>query len=130
MPRVREHVDEVVVAVHLAVRHAPGEDHLVRDAERRGLRLQRRFLRSAADEQHAHVRDLREDRRQRVEQEIQPLVCIERADEADHGLAGEPEPGLQAFVGRAAGLERGGVDGVRDDRDPLRRDAARDDVLP
>ncbi len=61
--RVGEHVDEVVVALHFGVRHAAGEHDLVLDAERGRARLQRRFLRPAADEQHAQRRMSRHEDR-------------------------------------------------------------------
>ena len=49
--RVDQHVDQVVIAVHFVVRHAPGEDHAVLQVERHHLLLQRGILRPAADQQ-------------------------------------------------------------------------------
>ena len=48
--RVGEDVDQVVITVDLAVRHATGEDDVIPEAELFGLLSQIGFLRSAADE--------------------------------------------------------------------------------
>ena len=52
-PRIGEHVDQLVVALHLGVRHASGEDHAIGEPAGGDERPQRRLLRAAADEQHA-----------------------------------------------------------------------------
>ena len=126
--RVGQHVDQVVVALHLGVRHAAGEDDLVGHAELLCLRLQRRLLRPAAHQQHAQVGPLLQQRGQRGEQQVQPLVGVEAADETQHGGAVQAQAGLQRGVGRAAGFEVVDVDGVGDHRHLVGRDAARGDV--
>ena len=63
MARIGEDVDQFVVAMDVGVRNAPREDHSIGESALRGQRLQRRFLRAAADQQHAKVRPPRRKQR-------------------------------------------------------------------
>ena len=83
MPWIGENVDDAVIALHFPVRHASGEDDFVRDAEAPRLRLERRFLRAAADKQRTRRGHARSSRWQRREQQVKAFIRVERADEAD-----------------------------------------------
>ena len=67
--------------------------------------------------------------RHRAQQDVQALGGVEGTDEADQARALQAELGLEVEVGAAAHRELVDVDRVRNHRDLLGRDAARDDVL-
>ena len=90
--RIRQHVDQIVVALHLAVRHAAGEDHAIGEAALGGERLQRRLLRSRRRPAAAADRGRRgSQQRGGFDQQVEALVGVERAGEAEHRRAVEAE---------------------------------------
>jgi len=128
--RVRQHVHQVVVALHLIVRHAAREHHALGHAQALRPGPQRFVLRAAAHQQQAHLRAHARQRRQRVEQQVQALVGVERPDEAHDLCTFQSQPAFQVGIGCAAQREGVDVHRVRDHRDAAGGDAALDDVAP
>ena len=126
--RICQDIDQIVITLHFLVRHATGKYNLVRDAQALDLCPERRFLRSSADQQKAYVRQLRENFRKGVEQQVKPFVSVKRPDETDQCTTGEPELCLERFVGAAAGIEGFNIDGIGNHCYLFRGNAARDDV--
>jgi hypothetical protein len=67
MARVREDVDQIVVALHFRVRDAAAEYNAIGDAARARLLAQGGLL-AAAYQQHAQIRVARGEQRQRIDQ--------------------------------------------------------------
>src|SRR5258707_14538552 len=97
--------------------HTADEAYPFGEAERVDQAPQRRLRRPAADEQENDIVALRQDRRQRTDEQIQPFIGVERADEAENLLAGEAELVLQPGIEVPLEWERVGVDGIGNDRD-------------
>ena len=124
--RIREHVDQFVIALDVAVRDAAGEYDAIAESACSDLRTQRRFLRAAADEQRAQVRQSRRSIAQRIDQQVEALVPVERPGEADaRVLPSSPSAVRSSASGAAAEAECANVDGVGNDGDPVGGDAAR-----
>ena len=84
---------------------------------RRACCLQLRLVRARAGDEEAHPPGAPDDLRQRVERELKALLVDEPADEQHEALVGRGEARAQ-LVEVADGLQVGGVDPVRDHRDP------------
>ena len=125
--RVHEQVDEVVVALHVMVRDAPGKDDAFVEPARSDQAPQRLVLRPSSDQQHSQLRMARRESGRGLDQQVETLVGIERAGKADHRRTLESELRPQRRVGRATRREREGIDRVGNDGHPARRDAAGDD---
>ena len=128
MAWVRQHIHQIVVTLHLRMRHAAGEHDLVGQPHTGGLGLQRGIRRTPTDQQQARIWMLCQDGGQRVEQQIQTFIGVKRADEPNHPRIGQAEPGLEREVRLAAGFERVDIDRVGYHRHAGCSNAARNDV--
>ena len=90
--------------------------------------FQGQFLRPAADQQYTHFRPLQQNFRERLEQQIKPLVGIKRTNKAQHRTAGQTQARLQSSIGHGAGFELVDVDRIRDHRHLAGRHTSPDDV--
>jgi hypothetical protein len=111
------------------LRHAAREHHPILESVGSDLRAQRVLLRTASDEQCAQGGARRGESGDGIDEDVQALVGVERADEADDLLAVEPEALPKLQVGFDLRGERAGIDGIGNDGDPPGGYAARDDVL-
>ena len=94
-----------------------------------GQRLQRLLLGAAADQQQLELRQTRQQQRRGLDQQVEALVGVERAGEADHRRAVEAKSLAQRRVGLGARPEFVGVDRIGNDRDPVGGDAAGGDLV-
>ena len=92
------------------------------------LRLQRRVLRAATQQQDPQRRMLGRDRRHGIEQQVEALVAIERTGEAEHDGTAQAQPLAQRLVGRGAEAKALDVDRIGDDGHLVGGNAARGDV--
>src|SRR4051812_34028025 len=102
MARVDEYIHKVVVALDFAMRHAPGEYHLIGNAQGERLTLQRRFLRPPAHQEQAKIRQALQDLRKSRDQQIKSLICVKRTNKSSKCLPGKAEPFLECIVGSPA----------------------------
>src|SRR3546814_65016 len=127
---IDEERHQVVVAAHLLVRHPPGEDDLIADTQPVDLGNQALLLRPSADHQKLHSLPFAKEAHHRLHQELQPLVSVEGADEAEHDAAFQAQRTLQGGVDAPLGGEAFGVHGIGHHGHLARLDAAaEDDVL-
>ena len=63
---------------------------------------------------------------QRAQQQVQPLIGIERAEEGEDGFPAKPERGCESAVGNPRPAEGLAIDRIGDDRDLVAWDAAGD----
>jgi hypothetical protein len=108
----------------------PADERPVRlEAERARLRLELRLGRAGPGDDEAHAAEPLDQPRHGLEREVEALLVDQPADEQHELLVGRREARAQARqVGHR--LQVGGVDAVRDHRDPAGRDPERaGDVL-
>ena len=105
------------------------EDNAIRQAAVDSELPQSLFLRPSADQKHAQARQLICQHRRRLEQQVETLVGIERAREADDDLALESQPGTKRGVGRVVDAECKRVDGIGNDGNPMAENAPGNDFL-
>ena len=80
------------------MRHAAEEGHAILDAEAQRLPFQLLFGGAAAGEDHGDVVALVAQQSDRIEQDVEAFIRIERAEEAEHDLAIEAELHAQLFL--------------------------------
>jgi hypothetical protein len=90
--RIHEMVDEVVIAPYFAMRYASHEAHGFAQTLLRSLRLQIRFFRPATDEQQNGCGSASPDFRQRGNQQIEPFIMTEGADETKNRPIRQAKP--------------------------------------
>ena len=88
-PREDEKIDQIVIRLHLLVRHATGKDDAVVQFERADKGAQFVFVRSAADQQDGDFGPLPLQTRERAEQQIEPFIGIKRTAKAEHDFSGK-----------------------------------------
>src|SRR5690606_8589230 len=127
-PRIDERIERAVVTLHLVMTDAADETHALVDAEIARSRAKLLLVRAAADEHGANVAAARGREADRLEQQVEPFVTVERADEADRERIAQPEIGSRARVDAVDPLEALDVDGVGDHGDRVLVDSAGADL--
>jgi hypothetical protein len=127
--RIGEDVDQFVITLHFGVRHPAGENHPFLQAGGRHLRLQLGFLGTAADQQQAQLRLPGQQQADRLDQQIESFIAIERTGKADDDRAIESQRPAKSGIRRVVETKQADVHGVRDHRDALRWDAAPGNVV-
>ena len=125
---IGQDVDLLVVALHLVVRHAAGEDNAIAESAFGSQRLQLGFLGPPAHQQHAQLGPVRHQQSRGFDQQVQTFVGVERTRETKDHSAFQPERVAQARVGRNAERKGRRVNGVRNHGDAIGVDAAYGDV--
>src|SRR3569832_1289723 len=127
-PRIYQHIDEIVIALYLRVRHTAREYHLVRDAECLRLLFQRRLFIAATHQEQADIRQSRRHDRHGLQQQRQSFIGVERTDESQHGLAVELQRMRERRIGDTADLEMFDIHRIGYHRDLVRGNTACGDI--
>ena len=88
--REDEQVDQIVITAHLLMRDASGENDAFAKTEFAGQSPQPVLFRPAADQQYRDIRPLMPHIRDCAQQQVQTLIGIERAEEAENDLPESP----------------------------------------
>jgi len=127
--RIGEHVHRCVVPLHLGVIDPAAHREARAQPGGRDARAQRLLLDPATDDDEGERRMRAGQECGSIDQQVDPLVAVQRADEAHDGsVAGQARGAPGRGVGRRQRPEARHVDRVRHHVHARRLDAARDDV--
>ena len=129
-PREDQGIGQAVVALHFLLRHASGEDDADRRGQLAGERAQFFLFGPAAGEENRYFRPLRPHIGKGAQQQVQPLIGIERAEKAEDELSAETQRRRQSAVGCTESTKKSAVDGIGNHRDLVTRHAAGDHIGP
>jgi len=106
-PRIDEHVDQIVVALHFGVRDASGEDDALGQPERSRPFAQYRLVRAATQQEHGKIGTARQEARDGIEQDRMEDYLMLRIQAGDK-LYGTYPPNDQARADFEAWQKAGG----------------------